>query len=210
MTGPETPTTKIESSLIHVLEWSKTRGAIVRQHLIWNGFLAGSQTALPTSDKRGKHHHASSNSRFDLHSPKAFCCCLKTTTKNSTAACPTLWQFFNIFFITVLRQPAGLSTEMCLYTGVDWLKFNCICVVFVRGRWLAKLTQRRRTMDVVAPLGRKGHGITSKTLEIIWPQNSRCHRIVDRTMDAIGSQGSGGHRILSKSKQKRARSRLTA
>ena len=64
-------------------------------------------------DKRSKRKNACSSSRFKPHRPKA----LDHGFKNSTDTC------FEFVYITmVLGQPAGLSKEVCLYVGADWLK----------------------------------------------------------------------------------------
>ena len=59
-------------------------------------------TLLHEADKRSKQHYVRSNSRFNLHSPKAIRCCFR----EQQAKC-------------------SLSKEVCLYAGDNWLKLIC-------------------------------------------------------------------------------------
>ena len=61
-------------------------------------------------DTRRKQHYLSSDSRFNLHSPKVCYRCFRKRHSHVLLHQSTM----------VLGQSAGLSKEVCLYAGADW------------------------------------------------------------------------------------------
>ena len=67
-------------------------------------------------DKWSQQHQVSSNSLFDLHSPKPF----TVVFESNTVTC------FIYSTALVLGQLAVLCKEACLYTGANWLSSSVI------------------------------------------------------------------------------------